>query len=193
MNFPGFLWQFLASGEQPANSCDLIFVLAGLPERKEYGWHLFRRGLAPRLMLSVGRFEVRSSAISPVPVPQIIGMRDKLPPSKRHFWIDVTEYHPIVVPASLPGSGTYGELHALASYLSPAPPKRIGLVSTSIHLRRVRYCCSQIPFFKSRELQFVAVPEEQSSFQRDGWWKRAGHWRYLLSEYVKLAGYRLIY
>jgi len=38
--------------------CDLIFVLAGRMERKPYGLELYLAGMAPRLVLSVGRFEV---------------------------------------------------------------------------------------------------------------------------------------
>src|ERR1035441_3224688 len=37
---------------------DLIFVMAGRMERKQYGLELYRAGIAPRLILSVGRFEV---------------------------------------------------------------------------------------------------------------------------------------
>src|ERR1035438_7158796 len=37
---------------------DLIFVMAGRMERKHYGLELYRAGVAPQLVLSVGRFEV---------------------------------------------------------------------------------------------------------------------------------------
>src|SRR2546430_16183260 len=48
----------LAMSETPYPA-DLIFVLAGLPERKRYGWSLFERGFAPKMLVSVGRNEAR--------------------------------------------------------------------------------------------------------------------------------------
>src|SRR6267142_306862 len=52
------LFDFLSAADPPVPS-DAIFVLAGRPERKRYGLDLFKRGLAPVLILSVGRFEWR--------------------------------------------------------------------------------------------------------------------------------------
>ena len=37
---------------------DLIFVMAGRMERKIYGLELYRAGIAPKLVLSIGRYEV---------------------------------------------------------------------------------------------------------------------------------------
>jgi len=47
------------SSTDHARPADLIFVLAGEMSRKHYAVQLFREGLAPRLLLSVGRFEIR--------------------------------------------------------------------------------------------------------------------------------------
>ena len=49
---------FLFQGDSPTPA-DVIFVLAGRHERKRHGLQLFRDGLATRLILSLGRFEVR--------------------------------------------------------------------------------------------------------------------------------------
>ena len=43
-------------GLRPA---ELIIVTAGGMDRKQYGLELFHRGVSPKLLLSVGRFEVR--------------------------------------------------------------------------------------------------------------------------------------
>ncbi|MBZ5531479.1 MAG: YdcF family protein [Acidobacteriia bacterium] len=181
----------LIANEVPG-PCDLIFVLAGRPERKDYGLELFQRGLAPRLILSVGRFEVRQTAAA-FELPELISMRDKTQPFQRHFWMDFTKGSRQVRLAGLKRHNTFWELSALAGYLAPEPPRSIALVSTSIHLRRIRFCCRRIPFFQERTVFFLAVPEEASSFQRDTWWKRKGHWSYVAQEYVKLAGYHLLY
>src|SRR5215469_4373168 len=52
------LWDYLDVSDSPEPS-DVIFVLAGRSERKIYGLQLFNQNLAPWLILSVGRYEVR--------------------------------------------------------------------------------------------------------------------------------------
>lgn len=185
-------FDFLAAEDVPV-PCDLIFVLAGRLERKPYGLDLFRQGLARRLVVSVGRFEVRHTAASALDVPELIALRDATPPSQRHFWLDFRNGERAISLAHLRKTNTFWELQGLASYLAHDPPVSIALVSTSVHLRRIRFCCARISFFKNKSLHFLAVPDGQSSLRRDGWWKRADHWSYVVSEYVKLAGYRLLY
>src|SRR5258707_15258286 len=72
---------------QPA---DLIFVLAGRMERKHYGLELYRAGIAPRLLLSVGRFEVSRMHQLDLPgIDRLITMRDGTPPGERNFFVEV--------------------------------------------------------------------------------------------------------
>jgi hypothetical protein len=186
------LADFLSIRDAPV-SCDLIFVLAGRPERKPYGLQLFQSGLAPRLIFSVGRYEARQAAWQPIEIPGLLELREKTPPPQRHFWADFNQGNTVVSLAGLVKTNTYWELHALGSYLQPDVPRRIAIVSTSIHLRRVRFCCRRIASLKSSTLLFLPVPEDQSSFTRDGWWKHADQLTFLLSEYVKLAVYWLLY
>jgi hypothetical protein len=183
---------FLASSDAPA-SCDLIFVLAGRPERKPCGWQLFQSGLAPRLIFSVGRYEVRQTANEPTNIPELLELRDKTAPERRHFWVDFQHGNRSTSLAEIKTPGTFRELHALARYLAPDFPRRIAIVSTAIHLRRVRFCCERIGAFHDSTVLFLAVPEDQSSFRLEGWWKHAGHWSYLVREYLKLAAYHLRY
>jgi len=179
--------------EDQVTSCDLIFVLAGRLERKNYGLKLFRQGMALRLVLSVGRYEVRHTAALLPEGSELIAIRDKTPPAERHFWVELAGGRRTISLARIQRIGTYEELNALASWLASQPPARIALISTSIHLRRVRYCCSRIPFFTERNVYLWPVPEQDSSFRRSRWWTRWTDARYLISELVKLAGYRLLY
>lgn len=183
---------FLVREDAPA-PCDLIFVLAGRMERKPYGLQLFSQSLAPRLIISTGRFEVRQTAAALGNIPELLALRDQTPPERRHFWLDFKHDQPAIVVAGLKRASTFWELHALASYLEAEPPTSITVISTSIHLRRVQLCCARIPFFKDKVIRFLPVPEQQSSFRREKWWKRTDHWSYLVSEYVKLVGYGVVY
>jgi hypothetical protein len=179
--------------ETPLTVCDVIVVLAGKPERKSYGVKLFQQGLAPRLVLSVSRFDVRSTATLLADPAHLFALRDASPPNERHFWAVFEGNQVTVAKAKLEGTGTYAELEGLGAYLAGRPPASLGLVSTSIHLRRIRFCCSRIRFFAGKQLYLWPVPEELSAFPRRAWWKHAADWLYLISEYVKLAGYRLIH
>jgi len=186
------LADFLSIDDAPA-SCDLIFVLAGRPERKPYGWKLLQSGLAPRLILSVGRYEVREAAGQPLQIPELLSLREKAPPGQRHFWVDFEGGGRSVSLAGLKETNTFWEIFGLGQYLAANVPGRIAIVSTSVHLRRVRLCCRKIGALGKSQMLFLPVPEDKSCIQRDGWWKHADQCSYLLSEYVKLAAYCLRY
>ena len=172
---------------------DIIFVLAGRHERKGYGLQLLRDGLAPRLILSVGRFEVRST--------ETLGFRDvdlcdraaQLPSKDRHFFIDIVGNSRLASARGDAGRGTYRELLSLARYLEPDHPRSLILVSTGAHLRRIRWCCKRIDLFRDKALAYIAVPERLSSFHRSNWKKRWGFWSYFIVESLKLAGYGFRY
>jgi hypothetical protein len=185
-------WNFLAPSDAPLSS-DLIFVLAGLPERKTYGLDLFRQGIAPRLILSVGRFEVRQM--------DDFGFRDlklrekvaSMVPRERHFFIELSGDSRTLALAGIPQVGTFAELSALAACLAGQPVHSLTVISTSIHLRRVRWCCRNIAGLREKKISYVPVPEEISSFRRSGWWRRLDHWSYLAAEYTKLLAYPFLF
>jgi hypothetical protein len=66
------------------------------------------------------------------------------------------------------------------------------VVSTDIHMRRLALTFSKV--FRNRSLLFFyrPVPPTLSSVQKERWWTRSADRRYVLSEIIKLAGYRVI-
>ncbi len=171
----------------------MIFVLAGLPDRKTYGLDLFQQGIAPRLILSVGRFEVRQM--------DHFGFRDlnlrervaSMVPHERHFFIELSGNSRALALAGIPQVGTFAELSALAACLAEQQIRSLTIISTSIHLRRVRWCCRNISGLREKVISYVPVPEEMSSFRRAGWWRRLDHWSYLAAEYTKLLAYPFLF
>jgi DUF218 domain len=184
------LSDYLAVDDSPSRS-DLIFVLAGRTERKTYGLQLFGQGIAPRIILSVGRFEVRDMDKFGFQDLKLREMVKHMAPAERHFFIELSKSSRTVIPAGIKHVGTFGELSAMAAYLSQQPVCSMILVSTSIHLRRVRWCCQRISGLKRMKIFFVPVPEQLSSFRRDNWWKQRDHWSYVNTEYAKLLAYPL--
>jgi len=193
--FLGGLWNYLDIGDCPvkSNLSNLIFVLAGRPERKVYGLQLYHQGFAPRVILSVGRFEVRQTVHLGFQDLNLLELTTRTPAAKRHFFIDLTQESRRVVLAGLRRKGTYSELESLADHLRFERPSSLILVSTSIHLRRVRWCCQRIEAMRSWKIRYVPVPEEISSIRRADWWKRFDHWSYVNSEWTKLVMYTFFY
>jgi hypothetical protein len=180
------LRDFLFEEDSPTRA-DVIFVLAGRHERKDYGLQLFRDGLAPRLILSVGRFEVRKIGPLGFNDLKLCDHAARLPPDHRHFFVDIVGTSRRVIARGDAGGGTYAELLSLGRYLEAERLSSLLLISTSIHLRRIRYYCQQITSFAGIRMLYVSVPEHLSSFRRDRWWKRRDHWAYVVRECGKLT------
>jgi uncharacterized SAM-binding protein YcdF (DUF218 family) len=148
----------------PPHAADLIFVLAGKTSRKEYALELFRENLAPRLLFSVGRFEIRRFSKMPLPVPiDLLSLAQELPPPQRHYFVffDRQTVQTEHVPPKR--FGTLNELQSFAAWHARHSHIRsILIVSSDAHLRRIRMCCqSLLP--QSLELSFVAAPQTPDS------------------------------
>jgi hypothetical protein len=142
---------------------DLIFVLAGENDRKEYALRLFREQYASRILFSVGRFELRR--FSGLKLPASIGLlrlASQWPPPRRHFFVfmDSREsYAEHVEPKRL---GTLTEMDALSDWLKAHPEIRtVLIVSSWTHLFRLRMCCHAL-LPASVENRLVATPKDES-------------------------------
>jgi len=126
--------------------------------RKHYALQLFREGLAPRLLFSVGRFEIRRFSKMPLPSPlDLLKLAQDVPPQQRHYFVlfQATECH---VEHTQPRRfGTLTEISSLARWLTANPEVRsLVLISNETHLRRIRMCCrSLLP--RDMEVTLLAV------------------------------------
>ncbi len=147
------------SPADPPRSADLIFVLAGRMHRKDYALGLFRQGLAPQILMSVGRFEIRRFSRMTLPVPlDLFGLAQEVPPPRRHYFVF---FHGREVRAERVQPGRFGtltEIDALARWLDAHPKIRsLLVVSSDTHLRRIRLCCRSL-LSPGIELAFIAAP-----------------------------------
>lgn len=166
----------------PPQPSDLIFVHAGRMDRKQYGLELYRAGLAPRLLLSVGRFEVSKMAALGFPaVDELVAQRDRTAPADRHFFCDMNASGIRVERVALSPWNTYGEVAALRRYLKAESPRSLIVVSTGVHLRRVAATFARV--FRRTPLQTYYCPVPGTRLERN----------YVLRETVKLAAYRAIF
>ena len=112
------LYEILTLDHAP-EPADLIFVLAGRMERKQYGIELYRAGVAPRLVLSVGRFEVtRMRVLDFGSMDELIALRDRTEPHERHFFCDVSLSGVRIQRPKLRWWNTYGEVLDSGNLLS---------------------------------------------------------------------------
>jgi hypothetical protein len=176
----------------PCQTADVIFVLAGRECRKHFALRLFQQGLAPALLISVGRFEIRRFSNLKLPVPlDLLAVAATTEPRRRHYFVSVR--HGTVEAQRIPVRrfGTLREIRAFADWLRQHPSVRSAMVvSSGFHLRRVRMCCRRlVP--DGVKLHYVAAPEERQ-FVSTGWWRDAKARRLMLSEVVKVAFYKLL-
>jgi hypothetical protein len=153
---------WLSPADLPRNA-DLIFVLAGKVSRKEYALELLRQGLAPSILFSVGRFEIRRFSKMALPVPlDLLKLAQNLPPPQRHYFAFFCG-QVVQVEHVRPGRlGTLTEIDALARWLKQNPDVRsVLIVSSDTHLRRIRMCCRAL-LRPGVEVAFLATPSPET-------------------------------
>jgi hypothetical protein len=177
----------------PAQPADLIFVMAGRMERKEYGLELFRSGVAPRFVLSVGRFEVsKMSKLDLEGVDELIALRQKTLPDERHFFLKMDGSNMRIERVRLARWSTYGEALALRRLLEAEHARTVMVISTDVHLRRVAMTFAHIFRDIAVDFRYCPVPPRFRFLAKDDWWARPDGRRFVVKELVKLVGYRAI-
>ena len=177
----------------PIRPVDLIFVIAGRIERKQYGLELYRSGLAPRLILSVGRFEVSKMAATDFrSVDQLIAERNQTPPDERHFFCEINGDKTRIEKVRLPRWNTYGELLGLRQYLERDMPRHLMIISTDVHLRRISLAFTRIFRGLPVEVHYCPVPSSASSVAKRHWWVGSTNRDFVLREMMKFIGYLMI-
>jgi len=174
---------------------DLIFCLAGLPERKRFGWELFQRGVASTLLLSVGRSEARFlKARAGLPDDgNIVSLLPIRPEKGNHIflWADRGGLHPEVI--RLPELNTFGEIWALGEVIRSRRIRRVLVISSGAHLRRIRYAVRKLFGATPVQITYLGVPKGTTTLDTPRWWRRPHDARMVIAESMKLAGYHLKY
>jgi len=171
----------------------MIFVLAGRLERKGYGLELYRAGAAPRLLLSVGRFEVsKMPTVDFEGAAELIVERDRTAPGERHFFCELNAAGVHIETVRLRRWNTYGEMLGLRAYLERDMPRSVMIISTDVHLRRAASAFERVFRDTPIEVRYCAVPSRNSSVRKERWWTRSADRKFVVKEIVKLAGYRAI-
>lgn len=182
-----FLEHWLSCAERP-RTADVLFVLAGADDRKLYALDLYREGIAPILLFSVARYDIRRFSKMPLPVPlNLLEIAAPTPAPLRHFFVLFASGSVEVEYVQPKRLGTMTEVAALGRWLERHPEvQSLLLLSNAIHLRRIRLCCrSVLP--RTVCLTFMASPDSSTADSSKE--KRMARARPALLELTKLIGY----
>lgn len=171
---------------------DLIFAIAGRRSRKAYALELFAQGRAPGILLSTARFEIRRFSELSLPCPvDLLRLASPIPPPQRHFFVYFEGQHAQIERIPVERFGTLAEIRALATWLRLRPGiTSVAIVSTGVHLRRVRLCCDAlVP--KYIQLRLNSVPNECPWLTAESWWRQQRARVLVVSELLKLPLYWL--
>lgn len=183
------LYQGLTSND-PVEPVDLIFVMAGRMERKQYGLELYRAGIAPRLVLSVGRVEVsKMSRLEWEGFDELVALRERTRPDERHFFAEVNFSGIHIARANLQRWNTFGEALGLRQLLESENVGRVMIISTEVHLRRVAFTINRVFHDVPVKFLYCPVPSRLEVLRRDRWWSRPYDRWFVLKEMAKLVGY----
>jgi hypothetical protein len=162
-------------------------------ERKQYGLELYRAGIAPRLVLSVGRFEVsKMSRLELEGFHELVALRERTQPDERHFFMKVDHSGVHIERAKLQRWNTYGEALGLRQLLEGENAGKVMIISTEVHLRRIAFTLNKVFHDVPVKFLFCPVPARLECLRKDGWWSRPDDRRFVFKEMMKLLGYLVI-
>jgi hypothetical protein len=184
-----FVFNWLACADPPAHA-DAIFVLAGLRARKVFAIQLLEQGAAPRVLFSVGRFEIRRfPELGLPPTIDLLKMAQSIPLPQRHFFVLFENQQFTVQRIPMRTPGTLSEIDALANWLGAHPEiSRLLVISSSLHLRRLRMC-SRTLLPRSVQAHFVATPQSGGTPVQENGRSEVSNRKAVLSECLKVACY----
>ena len=137
-------------------------MLAGKKERKLFGISEFEHGIASRLILSTGRFELRKFPELPIePKPDLLALAGPIRAPERHCFVLFPPLNEQVVWIKVRRLGTMSEIAALAEWLlAHREVNKVAILTSGFHLPRVRLCCRFL-LPKNVGAWFLSVPDEK--------------------------------
>ncbi len=145
---------FLDISREPERA-EAIFVFAGREGRKRSGLRLYREGWAPRLILSVGRFEWRRfEALELESDGGLVEMVEGTPQRQRHFFVNVEPEATRCDRVAIGRLGTLTEARGLAQVIERDGPRKLLVVSSRAHLPR---CLVALRVFISKNVELVPI------------------------------------
>jgi uncharacterized SAM-binding protein YcdF (DUF218 family) len=171
--------------QQPLTKADAIFVLAGtVAERPLEAADLYREGYAPRILVTRD---------TPEPALIVAGTRGATLPQRYELNRDMllklgVPQSALVVPDRV-HDNTASEAETLREVALKAGWKRVIVVSSTYHLRRVAIACRRQ--LHGTGIQVILRATRYDPAMPDRWWTRRSDTRWVVSEVPKVMAYWL--
>lgn len=170
--------------EDPLERADLLILLAGEPPlRAPEAARLFAQGYAPRVLVSSERKPANYDALlrRGIRVPRghetdLLILKASGVPERAITFLDAE------------ATSTFAEARAIAKAIAPRAPKKVILVSSKSHTRRVKMIFRH---FLGPGVTVLGHGAPEDAFDPAGWWRSRHQVQAVLLEYVKLANFWL--
>lgn len=169
--------EYLDVGERPREA-DFIFLLAGdYHSRPPVAAELYAGGFADQIVIS-------RVAQSPATAMGVV-------PSETDYTIEILEHLGVPRPAIVvltDSSGvdsTRGEAAHLRSYLERHPARRVLVVTSMFHTRRVRWLLRRA--MPDSETEFIMISVQDPRFTARNWWESEAGMLMYFEEYLKFV------
>lgn len=181
---------FLDIGKEP-KPADCIFVFAGRPERKIYGFELYQRGMADRIIFSIGRFEWRAFLrMFPENNGGLYDLVQATYYKDRHFFVIMDRRQTRCVRVRKQRLGTYTEIKALIPILKELHIRRLMIVTSDFHLRRAVEILRSVCIGRNIEILPVSVPKKTAVRSDGDLSLQTPEKRLIAHEFVKYIAYK---
>ena len=152
---------FLDIAQDPEKA-DAIFVFAGREDRKRLGVELFRSGYAPRLILSVARFEWRHfETLGLWSDGGLVDMVQTIHAPERHFFVHIERDRASCDAVHKGRRGTMTEARALAAVIEEAELRSVLIVSSPEHLPRCLVALRTVVMPVCRLIPVASAPSHE--------------------------------
>lgn len=165
---------------EPPERCDAVFVLLGENDIRPFmAAALVKTGYADEVMFA--QFHPVGLTRQDRPdhlVYQDIMLKRGVPAEK----IRIFDH---------PATNTFNESKALIGYMDEHPNATVTVLTSSYHTRRTRWTFRTNLGKHFRRLRFVSAPFDD--FDADDWWLHMRGFDYVMIEYLKFAGYIVLF
>ena len=161
---------------EPSDS-DLIVILGGGgSERLALGEELLSRNYSSRVFLT-GLSPLSDPGNSPLNPRNASPLRIGI--AKDRIYLDNTS------------KNTWQDVNHIRNLLQSKGWRTVLIITDPPHLRRVAWVCERV--LSKASIDYTLVPTHPSWWDRDHWWRNHNSRWFVITEYIKLLGYQLLY
>jgi len=168
---------YLALHASSPTKSDLVVILGGgWKDRVNKGKWLLRRGYAKHVLLTGMKLKRNGS-----------GVRF----DSRYYQLLAAGINADMIFTDSSAKNTWQEAHVISALLHANGWRSVIVVTDPPHLRRLTWVCKHV--LSGANIKYTLVPTMPQWWDADHWWRNTKSRWFVIWEYIKLIGYRLLY